>query len=115
MAGAAGQNHPYDGGGGGGGGGPDGPGGAAGSGDYNGVNGGDGSDLVPVGATAGGPGSYGSGYVSVSYEDTYGLMFDGGSITIEKGSYDEITGRYIPGRITHVFFNPGIYELVGVN
>lgn len=108
MAGGAGQNHPYDGGGGGGGGGPNGSGGAAGSGDYNGSNGGDGSDTVPVGAVAGGPGSYGSGYVSLTYEDFYGILFEGGVITVERSDTPGI-----PGRITHVFFNPGIYNVVG--
>lgn len=103
MAGGAGQNHPYDGGGGGGGGGPDGSGGAAGSGDYNGVNGTDGTDVVPTGAEAGGAGSYGSGYVSLTYSDMYGILFEGGSITLDRES----------GLITHVFFVPGVYEIVG--
>jgi hypothetical protein len=103
MAGGAGQNHPYDGGGGGGGGGPDGAGGAAGSGDFNGVNGTDGTDIVPIGAEAGGAGSYGPGYVSLTYSDIYGILFEGGSITLDREN----------GRITHVFFVPGVYEIVG--
>jgi hypothetical protein len=103
MAGGAGQNHPYDGGGGGGGGGPDGAGGAAGSGDYNGVNGTDGTDVVPTGAEAGGAGSYGAGYVSLTYSDMYGILFEGGSITLDRAN----------GLITHVFFVPGVYEIVG--
>lgn len=101
MAGFPGQSHPDDGGAGGGGGGPNGGGGLAADGDRNGKNGNDGVDIVPLGSTLGGGGSAGNGYASFSYDDTYGILWDGGTITVENG------------RVTHVFFLPGTYRLTG--
>jgi hypothetical protein len=109
MAGYTGASHPADGGGGGGGGGPDGSGGAHGSGDYNGATGSDGTDVYPANVsvitTTGG---YANGYVSISYDDTFGLLFEGGDITYEPAAPGSTPDTY--GRITHVFWQPGVYN-----
>jgi hypothetical protein len=110
MAGSAGGNHPADGGGGGGGGGPNGVGGNYGSGDYNGVTGSDGTDVYPANVSVtSNTGSYADGYVSISYDDVFGLLFDGGDITYDPAAPGSVPGTY--GRITHIFWKPSVYTL----
>ena len=109
MAGTAGGNHPADGGGGGGGGGPDGAGGNYGSGDYNGVTGSDGTDILPTfyavtPATVVAGGSYGNGYVSITYDDFFGILFNEGEITLAPPAPD--APNQLVGTITHVFYQP---------
>ena len=112
MAGTAGGNHPSDGGGGGGGGGPAGTGGNYGSGDYNGVTGADGADFInpnprPAVITTGG--SYGNGYLSITYEDFFGVMFNEGEISYSPPAADAL--NQLQGTITHVFYQPTIITL----
>jgi hypothetical protein len=114
MAGSAGGNHPADGGGGGGGGGPNGAGGSYGSGDYNGVTGSDGADVLPTfyavtPAVVSTGGSYGNGYVSITYEDFFGIMFNEGEITINPPKPD--APNQLQGTITHVFYQPTVITL----
>ena len=117
MAGSAGGNHPTDGGGGGGGGGPDGSGGNYGSGDYNGVTGSDGTDILPeqnpnsqIAVPNIDPsGSYGNGYVSITYEDLFGVLFNEGEITFNPPAPD--APNPLVGTITHVFFQPTVITL----
>lgn len=116
MAGSAGGNHPADGGGGGGGGGPNGAGGNYGSGDYNGVTGSDGTDVVPTFYAASPAvvttgGSYGSGYVSISYDDFYGVLFNEGEITFTPPDPFDLTRNPLMGTITHVFYQPDVITL----
>ena len=117
MAGTAGGSHPSDGGGGGGGGGPDGSGGNYGSGDYNGVTGTDGSDTTPApypnsqlpAPDTSFSGSYGNGYVSITYEDLYGVLFNEGKISFNPPGPD--APNPLVGTITHVFFQPTVITL----
>ena len=102
MAGIPGQNHPSDGGGGGGGGGPDGAAGTHGLDDYNGTNGGSGSNTIPLGSATAEPRSAGHGYISISYTNENGILFDGGVVTVSEG------------RVRHEFRNPGEYNLVSI-
>ena len=112
MAGTAGGNHPSDGGGGGGGGGPNGSGGNYGSGDYNGVTGTDGTDVIytnPRPTTTVSSGSYGNGYLSITYEDFFGVMFNEGEISYSPPAAD--APNQLQGTITHVFYRPTVIIL----